>query len=148
MMVPQLKEKLAFLSDAALLEMAESKSGEYTSDAFNLINNEVVRRGGLESLKTRALHAEKPQPNPGELTRVKRLFAVTVIAACGLFIFAVNGSSWFYWICLFALMGTWFAVLFRPRHNPEEEIKELLSKAHGDAESTGEPPVAEEPGPN
>ncbi len=93
------------------------------------------RRGGLEALKERVSHAENSGDSKEDLARLKRFFIVAVIAACGLFIFALNGSSWFYWICLFALVAALFGVLFNPRPNPEDEIKELLEKAKSEGPS-------------
>lgn len=128
----QLKNRLEALSDDALFEMIEKKSGEYTPDALAMINAEVAKRGGVDALKESVERAEKAQPANEDISTLKKFFFVTIIAACGLFIFALNGSYWFYWICLFAMIASMFAVLFRPKYNPEDEIKELLGKVPAD----------------
>ncbi len=136
----QLRQKLALLRDDALLRISESTQSEYTPEARTIIDAEVSLRGGLEALKERVSLAEKTGQSKEELARLRRFFIVAIIAACALFIFALNGSSWFYWICLFALIAALFGVLLSPRPNPEDEIEELLEKAksEGGTSSAGE----------
>jgi len=128
----QLKERLRLLTDNALLDMVEGQSTEYTAEARAMIDEEIAKRGGIEVVKEKAKQSEKPLQSKDDLDRLKKFFFVTVIAACGLFIFAVKGSYWFYWLCLFAMIAGLLAVLFKPKYNPEDEIKELLSKRLGE----------------
>ncbi len=124
------------MRDDALLRISDSPETEYTPEARRIIEAEINMRGGLEALRERVNHAEQPDQSIEELARVRRFLIITVIAGCGLTIFAFNGSSWFYWICLFALIAALFTVLFNPPANPEDEIKELLEKAKSEDPST------------
>ena len=123
------------MRDDALLRISESGPSEYTAEARALIEAEVGKRGGPEALKEQVSHAGETGKSREELARLRRFFVANVMGACGLFIFALNGSSWFYWICLFALIAVMFAVLFNPPANPEDEIKELLEKAKEESSS-------------
>ena len=125
----RLNERLALISDAALLEMVGKGSDEYTREARAMIDAEVSRRGGIDALKEKTKGAETSQPAGEDRTTVRRVFLVAVFAACALVIYLLDGSFWFYWVCLFALIASWFGVLFLPRHNPEDELNEMLSKA-------------------
>jgi hypothetical protein len=140
-----LREQLALMSDEALLERVENRSQEFTPEAQQLINTEVANRGGLEAVRRKVEESRASQKlQPFEnLAILKRLYPVVVLITYGLFMYAINASLWFYWLCLFALIASLFAVLFRPPFNPEDEIKELTSRAAGDE---GPPPPALEPG--
>ena len=132
----QLKEKLSLVRDEVLLRIAEGTQSEYTPEARTIIEAEVSKRGGVEALKERVDQSEKPEQSNEDLVRRRKFFIVAMIAACGLFIFVLNGSSWFYWVCLFALVAALFAVLFNPPVNPEEEIKEMLQKGGSSTSTT------------
>jgi hypothetical protein len=132
---PHFVERLASLTDDALLAIARTAHDQFTPEALAFVNEEVLRRGGLDALSERVSAAEKQNAPNDETVRLKRFLLVAVIAACGLFILALNGSSWFYWICLFALIAALFAVLFNPPVNPEIEVKDLLLKAKEEGSS-------------
>ena len=125
----RLTERLALISDQALLEMVEKKPDVYTREAGEMIEAEVSRRGGMEALKERVKTAQKVSPSGDEQLVRWRVFLVAVFTGCGLLIYLLHGSYWFYWVCLFALIAAWFGVLFLPRHSPDDELKEMLTKA-------------------
>ncbi len=135
-----LRDQLKLMSDEALLRKVESGSEEFTAEAFELINAEVTNRGGRENLKlaveeTRARQKLLPRQ---DLALLKRFYPVVVLVAYGFFMYAINASLWFYWLCLFTLVASLFAVLFRPPFNPEDEIKELTD---GMGPDQGSPPA-------
>ncbi len=137
-----LKARLAILSDEVLLQIVEKKSDEYTPEAMAFVTEEVTHRGGLEDLRKKVEHAKEPGTPGSEkkplskeaLALMKRSYIVLVIVCYGLFMYVINASLWFYWILLFALIASLFAVLFRPRFDPEQEIKELVARMGNEAE--------------
>jgi hypothetical protein len=140
-----LRDRLAILTDQALLEIVESKSEQFTPEALETIHIEVANRGGLEALKLKVEESRARQNiSPGEKHIIlKRSYPVIVLVAYGLFMYAINASLWFYWLCLFALIAALFAVLFKPPFNPEDEIKELSARI---ADDTGSPPPVADTG--
>ncbi len=137
----RLRERVRLLSDDSLLDMVESHAGDYTKDALEIIHDEIVRRGGIESVRLNAEKLRKEQeagagPSVGSAQRVallRRFYPVLVIAAYGSFMYVIQASLWFYWLFLFILIAWLFTSLLRPPFKPEDEIKELLSKAASDA---------------
>jgi hypothetical protein len=151
----QLRDRLPYLSDEEILAMVQTRPEEYTPEALAVINEEVVKRGGLQSLKEKAGKSRSEDQTtqggtstlPPELqdsneiaAKLRRLYPLYVAAAYGLFMYAINGSLWFYWLLLFALIAAFFAVLFRPPFNPQDEIKELNSRPTDDT-----PPESPDP---
>ncbi len=139
----QLKKQLALMTDEALLARVENKSEEFTPEALSIIDAEIARRGGLEALKRKveeSRHSRGSAPDES-LRLLKRAYPAIVLIAYGAFMYAIRASLWFYWLCLFLLVASLFALLFKPPFNPEDEIKELSAGTAGGAGST--PPIPE-----
>ena len=149
----QLKDRIASLPDEALLRILEGQGELYTPEAIAFANEVIEKRGGIEVLKQKPEHSEStksgshdqeehPSNESSEseeiLVRLKKLYPLFVLAAYGLFMYVINASFWFYWLCLFAFLGSLFAVLFiRREMKSEEEGKEI---AGGMAQETDSPP--------
>ena len=143
----KLGERLALMTDEALLGMIENKSEDFTPEALAIINAEVAHRGSLEALRSKVEESRKQQtlPQVGSLVLLKRFYPVLVLISYGLFMYSIHASLWFYWLCLFALIASLFAVLFKPPFNPADEIRELNAAVEGDP---GSPPAIVESGNN
>ena len=131
------------MSDESLLGRVEKNEGDFTLEAWLIIDAEVMKRGGLDALKQKV--AESGSPPVAVSTEspsfLRRFYPLAVLVAYGSFMYAIDASLWFYWLCLFALIASLFALLFRPPLNPEDEIAELASGGPGVAGS--DPPLAE-----
>lgn len=137
----QLKDQIASLPDKTLLHILEGQSDSYTPEAIAFASEEIAKRGGIEVLKqeverseskksgsdVQAEHPSNESPESDEiLVRLKKLYPLLVLVAYGLFMYVINASFWFYWLCLFAFLGALFAVLFVSREiTLEEEGKEV-----------------------
>jgi hypothetical protein len=144
------------MSDESLLAIVENKSDEYTPDALALTNEEISRRGGIESLMQRVQQSrEEKQDSPPQEThrpqipdqsnevvaRLKRFYWVPVVVAYGLFLYVIRGSLWLYWLCVFAMIAFWIRVLINARKlTPEEEYAEIAKEMekHADSVAKGE----------
>ena len=129
----------------------EGQSESYTPEAIAFASGEITKRGGIEALKQEVERSESKKsgsqdqeehpsnqsPESDEiLVRLKRLYPLLVLVAYGLFMYVINASFWFYWLCLFAFLGALFAVLFIGREiTLEEEGKENAGSVAGESDS-------------
>lgn len=147
----QLKDQIASLPDRILLHILEGQSDSYTPEAIASASEEIAKRGGIEVLKqelerseskksgsdVQAEHPSNESPESDEiLVRLKKMYPLLVLVAYGLFMYVINASFWFYWLCLFAFLGALFAVLFVSREiTLEEEGKEVSGVVTHESES-------------
>ena len=129
------------MPDEALIAIVEKISEEYTPDALAFAYEEIERRGGMDVLKERVGQAgpsrsaeqvaNRDVPQLAEasndlLDRIKKFYWVFVTAGYGVFEWIVGGSWWFYWLCLFVMIGFWIRVWIRARTlTPDEEYAEI-----------------------
>jgi len=66
----EIQKRIASLSDKALVEMLESKPGDYVEEALIIGNQEAEQRGGLELIKLRFVLMD--QKKEAEIERLKQ----------------------------------------------------------------------------
>ena len=129
------------MSDESLLAIVENKPDDYTADALAFVEEAIASRGGVVALKQRVrqshpesseshsheLHPARLAAPPNEIVaRLKRFYLMIVFAAYDLFMLAMGGSLWFYWLCVFAMIASFIRVLIRARRlTVEEEYEEI-----------------------
>jgi len=152
----ELRRNISSLSNEALLEMVETKSSEFTSQALDFAREEIAKRGGIHSIKQQILKAkiEPPTTPPAasdssEQNKYPALYTISTVLkalayvlsiaelAIGAFSLFQSGSSLVLLISLVSSAVTFICflaiseliVLFVDIANSTRISKELLRKS-------------------
>lgn len=92
----ELRRNISSLSNEALLEMVETKSSDFTSEALNFAREEVARRGGIHSIKQQILKdkIEPPKAPPTasdshEQNKYPALYTISTVLKTSAYVLAI-----------------------------------------------------------